>query len=46
MVRVHRSSTFPLEEEELKDCMTRNEAINAGMAQEKKVSRNEARIYR
>jgi hypothetical protein len=38
MVRMHRSSTFPLEEGELKDCMRRNEGINAVMAPEEEVS--------
>jgi hypothetical protein len=40
MVRVHLSSTFPLQEEELKDCMRRNEGIKAGVIPEQEVSQN------
>jgi hypothetical protein len=42
MMRGHRSSTFPLEEEELKDGMRKNEGIHAGIAPEEEVSRNGA----
>ncbi len=40
MVRVHHSSTFSLEEGELKDCMRRNEGIKAGVIPEVEVSQN------
>jgi hypothetical protein len=40
MVRGHRSSTFPLEEGELKDGMRKNEGIHAGIAPEEEVSQN------
>jgi hypothetical protein len=44
MVRVHLSSTFPLDEWELKAYMRKGEEMKAGIVPEEEVSRNGRKI--
>ena len=44
MVRVHLTTTFPLDEWELKVCMRKDEGRDAGIVPEEEVSRNGRQI--